>query len=881
MNTDEIIKYLMTLPYHQQIKAFLGMEEIANDVASKSYYEPDKKNDYLLARTFKAEFGIEGELSFLENKPGYIFVNPTTVISKRIPAKTISNQPQLSWTNQPSILFSIHPSQGSTIAHYGIGSLNSFSSTSAIKFLDRLRKTKNTPVPLTHSEKLSDVYSFLEKYWRWKIDDVNAEIEKDEKKKPSNENPNGDKRFYKPFELFLHHHSDYEELIFGLEDLVKLLNRSNKLYKLNGNIENILVQDEENRMVTLKSVVDKVFDAKNNPTDIVKMKQLIYRAADSLAKQNGDDVNVDDVKDKYDEYFNNGTRHNELLSRVYPWEITGIEWGVGEKNRELAAVSLMRMVKKRFKLEGQLRDKGIAHPLFTEFMLNKLALENPLSNYDKIKIIYDDMKKNKMDSLKEIHNNILVKIQNPLYIYQYSASQRELKNISNLVYDYLHMPNQLNAVDQKTAKEAMEIFVKAAEDYKFTNNNRISVEPKSSIKKLTVHIKTPEFEQWKKFWNLPNAEEYFTKVLVKFSADMINQPYVDDRWRVLAHNDQVVYRPNHDSMHSCRQLNTLNYLLEKLKLKNEKISTVIKSFTPEEIFCLKLGMFSYSAGRTNEKEGEKDTSNIDRSAAIFSIIANQLGFNPQLIKSVQSCIQENVKHDEFLNDKLVISGFTGDQLMQNLKTGVSKKLLDICHEVDLIRCPGRWAKHFNTEEKFQDAYKKNSAVKSIKFMTLDQINTLLGKDVSNIEMVDELLSLSKNSCELTGTPVHYKGFKDRLDNYDDHIGNNRPLVMSHIPDFKPDLQLKDIKINWTKDISGCLLALKNLRDALYPNLSEPSVELSTSATNKRANKAYHPLSWLSNKNPIDDSINFIPCNNLDDKDQSVNEKMDQTITVSV
>ena len=473
------------------------------DLARELYEHTDSTKGFLLARTFRANesrdatsgepCGVEKELAFLENTKGFIFVNPTTVISKQFPAKTISQLPGNNWSGQPSLLFSIQPERNASIANYGLASLNSFSSTDAIQLMGKFTTIENqNSNELTLSKKMVILQEFLHKNWTKTLDAVKEEAAKLEGRLFKGRNP--DKTFYKPFDLFFHAKKDYNQLLYSLETLYSNLVEANNLCCIHHDVElephplavifqtegdnnsttSPITDTEENSesnsdneaeniktRVTLKETFEKGSTSNTRPMTeerANKLKGLLVQAVGTHHNQSikkvaelrregrigRNEINTELKRDamiyeQYCNYLDTGARHNELVSRVYPWEIIGIEWGIDESCRKSASTALWKTIEQRKRLHEELSENGVEHQLFTDFMINKLSIEKPTLYKTDLETELRRMKETEMESLMTILNEIKFQLQRPISLYEYSPNKRELTNISKLIASHNDM----------------------------------------------------------------------------------------------------------------------------------------------------------------------------------------------------------------------------------------------------------------------------------------------------------------------------------------------------------------------------------------------------------------------------------------------------------
>lgn len=445
------------------------------DSTKQAYYQhlsnPEIPEDFLLARTFRSGKegkvgGIEVELAYLENEPGYIFANPTTVVSSEFASKTISQLPGNDWSCQPSLLFSVKANSRISIAGHGLASLNSFSSTQAVILSGKLlaRETAGKE-PLTFTQKMESVQEILKKNWTESINKLKEEIAALEEKQFSPAKT--DKKVYKPFTLLFHAEKEYNQLLYSLEELYTHLRDAHNLFnarfnlpikphplaeivgKTKGSSETLASSfsgiQGQNGSISLRPAQRKKI-ARQMAQAVGSYKSFAIRKEAELREKG--QFTAEHVKSKkeriqqerslyeeYMDYIDTGARHNELVSRVYPWEITGIECGGDDSSRVNAVESMIVTLEKRQQLLFELQREGVRHPLFTDFMMNKLSLEHPDQSYSDLEGRLGDLIKEKK-YLASILKEIKAQLIQPVQLYEYSPTKRELINISELIMTY-------------------------------------------------------------------------------------------------------------------------------------------------------------------------------------------------------------------------------------------------------------------------------------------------------------------------------------------------------------------------------------------------------------------------------------------------------------
>ncbi|STX29946.1 Uncharacterised protein [Legionella beliardensis] len=828
----------------------------SEDITLKAYENTD--HSFLLARTLRAGTlnGVETELAYFENAPGYIFINPTTLISKKIPSKTIAQLPGNDWSDHPTLLVSVQTQKKATIAPHGLFSVNSFSSTDALSLLTRLvRLEGQTSKKLSFAKKMADLATFLQVNWENTISSVEKEVSvKAGKTLVSPAIKDLRKKFYKPYNLYFHNKPDYSSLLFSFDEFIAQLDRSNQLENPTLNISlsphplaRIMEQHLQQRGMPSKTVFNKMLlnelqtELQNDlsyPTKekkkqaeinrINKLKGLFFCAEGSLSKSSRQVINYEEfggksIYERYCDYFDTGARHNELASRVYPWEITGMEWGSSDACRINAVANTIIITERKKSLLQELDEQGVKHPLFIDFMLNKLSIENPTLDYNELNNLYQQRQKENLDYLAEILTEIKLQCLNPVCIYEYSPTKKELTNITALVAkpQQALLPVKRNSIWKEVNRQAesnnvekfRKIYQAGISAYSEWLKCTTVIPPLSGIKKLNVRIKNLKLTQWAKFWERDCLDKNFKELLQYLSDNVINQPYLDEKREITDTNGFIVYRPNHDVTHSSRKLSYKDYIIRALLGSTlECYQKSLKELTPEENACLNLLIFLYRSGRTNELGSAVDASNAERSANLFAMVTLQLGFNAELVASMKMCfsyLSIGTSIDSYFSE-----GYTGDANVKKYKAFLVYRIANISHDLDLVRC-NSWRYFFETEDVYLKAKSLDPSIKNFQFDIIKQMKIFFPNDREAQAITNKLLILAKKSCEASGTPVFYEGFSssEKVSDYNEPIKD--PILINLFKDkFDPKLPLIDIKSYWTENVAQCLDALHEVAENL-------------------------------------------------------------------
>jgi SidE phosphodiesterase (PDE) domain len=179
-----------------------------------------------------------------------------------------------------------------------------------------------------------------------------------------------------------------------------------------------------------------------------------------------------------------------------------------------------------------------------------------------------------------------------------------------------------------------------------------------------------------------------------------------------------------------------------------------------------------------------------------------LGFDDRLIVTLEDIIC----HKEIDSS---VNGFTGNTMLASQKLDLIKQVMNISHDVDLVRCRS-WKSHFTNKQHLLTARHSDPKIKNFQFILQDQMGKLFNDTDAATNATAQLLELAKESCELTGTPVHYEGFSSRskVDDYNKPIKDTK--LKSLLPTDIRDGKLKDIKSKCIDDVGLLVGALQNL-----------------------------------------------------------------------
>lgn len=492
----------------------------AVQVSYSSSTDNQNEKDFLLARTFRSGGGAVIEYSYMINDQGYIFCNPTTLVSKKIPSKTISQFPGNDWTGEPSFLYAIHTPSIGTIANYGIANVNSFASTEALGLLAYQGLLGNEK---TIVAKLDALKGFCLKHWLDNISRIKNEIYNFSKSEQMKESyPDDKKTFQKKHPLVLHTKNEYSEILASLESLETTLVAATSQFE----------EDMKSTLTPLQKKKAKK-NVKKKGADINwHSDSYQQRARERIQQLIATDEKLTDEKKteiygNYWEYMNSGLRHNEMVSRLYPWEINGIEWGsveTGSTSNENAVADLIEITIQRAETLKKIEEEGLDNKLFNDFMKNKLAIDRNIKEAKEVESILEEMKKTEpgKEELNKILSFIKDKLKAPICIYQYNVLSREMINISKLVHTDQASPQ---------AKEAIQKINSGIVVFNQRHQGKVTVAPKSKVRDVDVYITFPELKGFAKYWENKDSNvfnEQRAAIYAEIAKKIINQPYVDD-----------------------------------------------------------------------------------------------------------------------------------------------------------------------------------------------------------------------------------------------------------------------------------------------------------------------------------------------------------------
>lgn len=271
-------------------------------------------------------------------------------------------------------------------------------------------------------------------------------------------------------------------------------------------------------------------------------------------------------------------------------------------------------------------------------------------------------------------------------------------------------------------------------------------------------IKKPVIYSYRKldgfhaYWKDHDNERRF-KLYQQLSQDIIEIPYVDRPCEYESRGGRLAFHPNHGTTHGIR---LVTYFGKYLEFMNSKTSSQHQEnphlLTKMETGCLELALFLFRSGRTSEASWSVDKSYSFRSAAIFSQIADDLGYDKSLIEAIACCF--NYKKTVELTD-----GFNNQTLAESyVKVELYQSLFKAAHVSDLVRC--------------------NSSLSVLSEYLKSALNQLLKNSEHSIsdKKVYEFLLFAAKCCKATGAPVIIEELQS--ESKSDYFGNPWLMVSS-------------------------------------------------------------------------------------------------------
>ncbi|WP_262967335.1 SidE phosphodiesterase domain-containing protein [Methylobacter psychrophilus] len=251
-----------------------------------------------------------------------------------------------------------------------------------------------------------------------------------------------------------------------------------------------------------------------------------------------------------------------------------------------------------------------------------------------------------------------------------------------------------------------------------------------------VYVNIPWLQTWEYYWESSEKQYELWQLL---GDSIINQPYADDsylrsRIRTIG---STVYRPNHGTVHSIRQLIYVENFFKLIKTNGkQKFKKLAMDQALKKTALMQLSAFLCRSGRTNEHKHSDDHTYGDRSANIFELVAAKLKFKQSDFAKFSGYIKDYVPNKD-AERKL---GYTDEDRLY-------KNLIDMVHHVDLIRCH------------------KKSDVHYYVFETLRSL--VEGSEKEHANWTVATIALVESVCLKTGTKISSDALSEKT--YDDKL----------------------------------------------------------------------------------------------------------------
>lgn len=179
-------------------------------------------------------------------------------------------------------------------------------------------------------------------------------------------------------------------------------------------------------------------------------------------------------------------------------------------------------------------------------------------------------------------------------------------------------------------------------------------------------------------------------IIPQLAADIFNQPFLStpddpkDTPRPIRLSESLVYRQHFGLGTALRiRILALQYLEYAKQYGSETVKATAASLTREEIECMKLAALLHNSGRTNLLSAQDDPWNVRRSAAIFSRVADNLGFSDQIYQTIAAMMLIDLKPEQWCDatnkpmDSFYARAPEDAQHFSPEKHALIKKILDL------------------------------------------------------------------------------------------------------------------------------------------------------------------------------------------------------------
>lgn len=130
---------------------------------------------------------------------------------------------------------------------------------------------------------------------------------------------------------------------------------------------------------------------------------------------------------EYRSYPDGSLPYNEVVGRVWLWDALGIEVGA---DMQQSLVSTIELQLARTSLAAELKQQGIRHPLFKEFLLQQLSFDNKNNSLTKPMTLERYYNMSEADK-SEILEKLIQKLKGPISVCMYSPSEPTINGLTD------------------------------------------------------------------------------------------------------------------------------------------------------------------------------------------------------------------------------------------------------------------------------------------------------------------------------------------------------------------------------------------------------------------------------------------------------------------
>ncbi|WP_133130928.1 SidE phosphodiesterase domain-containing protein [Legionella yabuuchiae] len=247
---------------------------------------------------------------------------------------------------------------------------------------------------------------------------------------------------------------------------------------------------------------------------------------------------------------------------------------------------------------------------------------------------------------------------------------------------------------------------------------QLSDELSSSIEHNHLVYAYRPLDSYIRYWENPSIDS--ASLYEELSQDLIETPYADAPLDYEERRGQIAFHTNHGTTHALRSNVLIYYFYALTKHFNQPPRSQLIDLTSQELSGLALAAFLFRSGRTNELGWTGDPSYSPRSAAIFSQIALELGYEENLVDTIARAF-----------DFQTITGVT-----ELTKPVFYTKLFHLAHTCDLIRCCSSKEYCFNLVAK--------------------ELESLLPDATRVADLTENAVQFAESLCRLTGSRIDYQ-----------------------------------------------------------------------------------------------------------------------------